>query len=63
MSAFQKTLSYWKLNDWRANSVDLDEAVHHELPHLDLHCLQNQVFSFLALLVFNRYILYNEKAG
>ena len=23
-----------------AISVDLDEAAHYELPHLDLHCLQ-----------------------
>ena len=31
-----------------ANSVDQDEAAHDELPHLDLHCLWIQEFSFLA---------------
>ena len=32
-----------------ANSVNLDEAAHYELPHLDLYCLQNQLFSSLTL--------------
>ena len=26
-----------------ANSVDLDEAAHHEPPHLDLHCLSSRL--------------------
>ena len=29
-----------------ANSVDLDEAAHNELPHLCLHCFP-QVFEFV----------------
>ena len=31
-----------------ANSVDPDEAAHYELPHLDLRCLQMQIFSILS---------------
>lgn len=38
----------------RENNVDLDEVAHYELPQLDLHCWQNQLFSlsgaFLAFL-------------
>ena len=34
--------------DERANRIDSDEAAHHELPHLNLHCLQIQLFSFLG---------------
>ena len=26
-----------------ANSIDLDEAAHYELPHLDLHCLPSSL--------------------
>ena len=26
-----------------ANSIDLDEAAHHEPPHLDLHCLPSSL--------------------
>ena len=26
-----------------ANIVDLDEVAHHELPHLDLHCLPSSL--------------------
>ena len=32
-------------------TVDLDEAAQDELPHQDLHCLQIQLFSSLALKV------------
>ena len=32
-----------EFKDQRANSVDLAESVH-ELPHLDLHCLQIDLF-------------------
>ena len=32
-------------------SVVLDEVAHHELPHLDLHCLQIQLLLFVALKV------------
>ena len=31
--------------------LDQDEAVHYELPHLDLCCLQIQLFSILSLQV------------
>ena len=26
-----------------ANSIDLDEVAHNELPHLDLHCLPSSI--------------------
>ena len=35
--------------DYRANSVDLDEAAHHEPPHQDVCCLQN--WNFLSLVL------------
>ena len=28
-----------------ANNLDPDEVAHHEPPHLDLHCLQIQLFN------------------
>ena len=28
-----------------SNSIDPDEAVHDELPHLDVHCLPSSLFS------------------
>ena len=33
--------------DLRVNSVDLDEVAHYEPPHLDLCCLQIQIFYFV----------------
>ena len=33
----------------RANSLDLDEVAHYELPHQNLRCLQIQLFSCLVL--------------
>ena len=37
-------LNVWKLKFVElANSVDQDEAAHHELPHLDLHCLPSSL--------------------
>ena len=33
----------------RANCVDLDEVAHYEPPHLDLRCLQIQLFPSLVL--------------
>ena len=47
-----QAVMYQEFKDWRATNVDLDEAAHDELPHLALHCLQIQVFSFLTLKVF-----------
>ena len=44
-------VSFWELKDYRANTTDLDEAVHHEPPHQDLCCLQIQPFSSLMLSV------------
>ena len=41
-----KTVS---LKDYRANSVDPDEAAHSELPQLGLISLQSKLFSFLKL--------------
>ena len=54
-----------RMQDKRANSVDPDEIVHYELPHLDLGCMQSQLISFFTpmtlqmsrfdhLLIFNR---------
>ena len=40
----QLATSYSEFNHWYANSLDLDEAAHYELPHLDLSCLQIQLF-------------------
>ena len=31
-------------------NVDSGEVAHDELPHLDLHCLQTELFSFLVFL-------------
>ena len=42
-------MSYWEFEDYRANSVDLDEVAHDELPHQDLRCLQIQLFSSLIV--------------
>ena len=42
-------ISYWDFKDYRANSVDLDEVAHNEPPHLDLRCLQIQLFSSLVV--------------
>ena len=39
----------------KANSIDPDEVAHNEPPHLDLHCLQFQLASFLPILVFTRF--------
>ena len=47
---FIQTLSYWDFKHKRASSVDSDEAAHYEPPHLDLPCLQVQLFSFQLLL-------------
>ena len=41
-----------RITDLRANSVDPDEVAHNEPPHLDLHCLQIQIFSFLEFKAF-----------
>ena len=38
-----------RIQDLRLNSVDLDEAAHYELPHLDLRCFENSTFFFLLL--------------
>ena len=39
---------YWEFKDQIADSVDPDEVVHHEPPHLDLRYLQTS-FSFRTL--------------
>ena len=39
-----------ELSEFRAKSVVPDEVAHYEPPHLDLPCLEIQVFSFLAFL-------------
>ena len=36
--------SYSEFKDYGANSSNPDKAAHSELPHLDLHCLQIQLF-------------------
>ena len=41
----------------RANSVDPDEVAHNEPPHLDLRCLQIQLFKFFDALRGLRYII------
>ena len=40
-------MSYGELKDQRANSVDPDEVAHYDPPHLNLRCLQLQLFSVL----------------
>ena len=45
--------------DWRANSVDPDEVAHDEPPHLDLHCLQIQLY-FISVCSFLR-LLHSEQ--
>ena len=37
-----------------ANSVDSEEVAHYEPPHLNLLCLQIQLFSFLVLSEFTQ---------
>ena len=34
----------------RGQTVTPDESAHHELPHLDLHCLQVELFFFILVL-------------
>ena len=48
---FQKMLnpSHIIFRIQRANSLDLDEVAHYELPHQDLRCLLIQLFSCLVL--------------
>ena len=48
-NCFAQAISYPEFTNKRANSVDLDEVVHHEPPHQDLCCLQILLFSSLAL--------------
>ena len=45
----QTAISFCELKYQKANSVDSDEVAHYEPPHLDLHCLQIEIFSFLCL--------------
>ena len=45
---FVQVLSYREFTAQMANSVDPDEVAHYELPHLDLHCFQNQQISFFC---------------
>ena len=42
----------------RGQSLDLDEAAHDESPHLDLPCLQIQLFSLLAQLFSKKTLRY-----
>ena len=42
-------ISYWEFKEYRANSVDLDEAAHYEPPHQDLCCLQILLNASLGL--------------
>ena len=42
-------ISYREFKDLRENSAGPDEVAHNEPPHLDLHCLQIQLFSVLVL--------------
>ena len=47
-----------------ANSVDPDEAAHHELPHQDLCCLQIQLFfTFGILILKDTFFSLYEKGG
>ena len=45
----------------KVNSVDPDEVAHYEPPHLDLHCFQIQLFSFLMLFIVKPYIVFQDK--
>ena len=40
------------MKSWRANSIEPSEAAHKEQPHLDLHCLQIQLFVNKHLSIF-----------
>ena len=46
-----QTVSYWEFKNSKANSIDPDEVAQFEPPHLDLLCLQIQLYSLLKLLV------------
>ena len=45
----KKEYPYREFKDESSNNVDPDEVAHYEPPHLDLHCLPIQLFSFLAI--------------
>ena len=44
-----KNVLFKHYKEYRAVSVDSDEVAHDEPPHLNLHCLQIQLFSYLEL--------------
>ena len=41
----------------KSNSVDPDEVAHFDLPHLDLHCLEIQLFKFLVLYMLMKFLM------
>ena len=51
--SFLQALSYWKFKEQRTNSLDLDEEAHFEPPHLELRCLQIQLFLFFVIISVN----------
>ena len=54
---FQKNVKSKLYQDYRANSLDLDDVAHdvahYEPPHQELQCLQIQLFSSLVLKELN----------
>ena len=48
---FHASCKILRIQRLEGKQVDPDEVAHYEPPYLDLHCLQIQVFSFMALYV------------
>ena len=53
LNVLSKPYHNYELKSCTANSVDPDEAAHFEPPHLDLYCLQIQLFSFFGPISLN----------
>ena len=45
---YVQAISYSESKDEEANSVNSCEVAHNKPPHLNLHCLQTELFSFLV---------------
>ena len=54
--SYVQAIPYWEFKDQRANRVDLDAVAHYEPLHLDLRCLQIQLFLSLVLKALKPFI-------